>query len=81
MVCSILEELELLEVGVTTMTEKCLGGLEVNARISAEHANTTIALLTALAQRYSYTTITDLWKRSGGERGRFLQLLHDAGIE
>ena len=50
-------------------------GLQANAEINDWHSRTLIPMLTRLAHRYGYATVTAIYKEAAGDGDRLKQLL------
>ncbi len=75
MLFAILDSMELLASGLSTLASKCVRGLSVDAEKNTRNANTIIPLLTSLAKRHGYSKITAVCKEAGGDFDRIESLL------
>lgn len=75
MVFAILDSMELLEAALTSFAERCVAGLQINAELNAQHAETLIPLLTRLGRQHGYSRVTAIYKEAGGQAERVRALL------
>jgi aspartate ammonia-lyase len=67
--------MELLESALTVFAEQCVHGLIVNRERNARNADTLIPLLTRLALKHGYSTVTAVCKEARGDTRLLRELL------
>jgi aspartate ammonia-lyase len=77
MTFSILDSMEILESALNAFTEKCVGGLKINAQVNDQHSKTIIPRLTELARNYGYVSITAVCKEAGDDLAKLKKMLDE----
>lgn len=76
----ILSSLRYLTAGATTLTDRCITGIEADEARCREVAETSVGLATALAPLIGYETSARIAKRALTERRRIAELVLEEGL-
>ncbi|HEY3382664.1 MAG TPA: lyase family protein [Vicinamibacterales bacterium] len=82
-VSNVLDAMALLANASATLQERSIAGLEADAARNERHADTIIPLLTRQKARHSYSVISDIAARAGGDLTKLRKLLkeHDEAAQ
>ncbi len=79
-VFSILDSMQLLSEAACILEAKCIRELGINSQRNSANARTIIPLLTKLAQRHKYSTISAVCKEANGDMDQLRKALKEKGL-
>lgn len=77
MVFPILESIQLLELAIDTLIQKCLIGLEPIPEVNQHHVQTIIPRLTRLTRQHGYQAVNQVCRQASGDLEKLSQLLDE----
>ena len=79
-VFSVLDAMSLLANACSTLADRCVGGLSVNAERSAAHADTSIPRLARLARAHGYARVNAVCRSAAGDAEALRKALEESSL-